>query len=98
MNFGYFRVFFARWVNPQPDGSYLTLEQANQAAIQYIRDWTSKHGNNDAVYMNALNAEVGEKLVILGDASLRFSDLSPFFYSYLREFWIACSSRTADSI
>lgn len=72
---GYFRVFFARWANPQPDGSYLTLQQANQSAIQYIRDWTSRHGNNDAVYMNALNAEVGEKLVILGDSSLRFSDL-----------------------
>ena len=72
---GYFRVFFARWVNQQPDGSYLTLEQARTQAIQYIKDWTSRNGNNDSLYMNMLNAQVGENMVILGDASLRFSDV-----------------------
>ena len=72
---GYFRVFFARWVNQQPNGSYLTLEQARIEATRYIKDWTSRNGNNDSLYMNRINAQAGEKMVILGDPNLRFSDI-----------------------
>ncbi|MBN1272504.1 MAG: hypothetical protein JXB26_09555 [Candidatus Aminicenantes bacterium] len=72
---GFFRVFFATWAQKRKDGSYPTLSEAVDESVRFIKDWTAKYGNNDRLYMSTPNAGVGEKVIIVGDSSLRFPDL-----------------------
>jgi hypothetical protein len=72
---GFFRVFFAKWAAKRADGTYPTLEEARAAARDFLDSYTKKFGNNDKLYMNRTHLKAGEDMVILGDASLRFSDV-----------------------
>jgi ferric-dicitrate binding protein FerR (iron transport regulator) len=67
----YFRAFLAAWAEREPDGTYPTLERARERATRSIKERTAPFASDPR------DAAIGDRLSILGDGSLRYSDVFP---------------------
>jgi hypothetical protein len=73
----YFRVFMAQWLKPRPNGSYLTLEEARVEAKSFIQRMLQNQGpqTGKIARFAPLDASVAGWFTIVGDSSLRATDL-----------------------
>jgi hypothetical protein len=74
----YFRAFFATWLREQPDGRYPTIEEARTGAAQFIKKMRGLQSENTAkiARFEAFDADTAEQLTIVGDSTLRVTDLA----------------------
>jgi hypothetical protein len=75
----YFRVFFAQWMRARADGTHPTLEEARVAARDYIEKVRALQTEATAkiARFEAFDAATAEQITIVGDSSLRVSDIAP---------------------
>ena len=76
----FFRVFFAHWRKPKPDGTYRTLLEAKRHAAGFIRSWVTRYKidprtTGTSSRLHGLIANVGSAVIIIGDPDLTWPDV-----------------------
>ncbi len=75
----YFRVFLATWMKKRADGTYPTLEEARVEAKAFIKKMLGLQGDQTGKIARfaPLDASTADQFVIVGDDSLRVTDINP---------------------